>query len=451
MKPSIQYDLYRIPFNEGKGGKAEPIDGASRNGMSNSFPKVSPDGRWIVYVQARNGQLMRPDSRLYIVPSSGGAPRRMKCNTPLMNSWHSFSPNGRWLVFSSKSRSPYTQLFLTHIDEDGNDSPAILIENTTAANRAANIPEFVNVPPDGIAKIDAPVTEYYRVVDDAAELVQKGQYEAALPELRRAQALNPIGSLRTQQSGDCAGETGKTAEAIREYEKAIDLSPDFAEAYNNLGNALARIGKVDEAVARYRKALELDPEYAKAHSNLGVALARMGKPDEAIPHLRESAGGQTGRRGSAHQSGAFARHGRDASTKVFRISRRPSRLNRTSRVNSTWHACWRHKDSSPRRFRILSRPRSYQAARDPMVLDLLGGAYAEVGKLEQALETTERALRIAGEQQNAAAVEMLKTRIAYYQSRMAGRKVRWTLFGLAPSFFVRCGVYPEMSGCCGGM
>ena len=69
----------------------------------------------------------------------------MRCNTPLMNSWHSFSPNGRWLVFSSKSRSPYTQMFLTHIDENGNDSPAILIENSTDANRAVNIPEFVNI------------------------------------------------------------------------------------------------------------------------------------------------------------------------------------------------------------------------------------------------------------------------------------------------------------------
>ena len=67
----IQYDLYRIPFRDGQGGKPEPIAGASANGMSNSFPKVSPDGRWIVYVQARNGQLMRPDSRLFIVPAAG--------------------------------------------------------------------------------------------------------------------------------------------------------------------------------------------------------------------------------------------------------------------------------------------------------------------------------------------------------------------------------------------
>ena len=77
----IQYDLYRIPFNGGKGGTPEPIAGASRNGMSNTFPKVSPDGRWIVYVQARNGLLMRPDSQLYIVPAQGGKARRMQCNT----------------------------------------------------------------------------------------------------------------------------------------------------------------------------------------------------------------------------------------------------------------------------------------------------------------------------------------------------------------------------------
>jgi len=82
--------------------------------MSNNFPKVSPDGRWIVFVKNRNGQLMRPDSELYMVPFDGGEARRMNCNTSRMNSWHSFSPNGRWLVFSSKSRSPYTQMFLTH-------------------------------------------------------------------------------------------------------------------------------------------------------------------------------------------------------------------------------------------------------------------------------------------------------------------------------------------------
>src|SRR5208283_2911289 len=73
----IQYDLYRIPFNDGKGGQPVPIEGASHNGMSNTFPKVSPDGRWIIFVKCRNGQLMRPDSQLYIVPADGGEARRL--------------------------------------------------------------------------------------------------------------------------------------------------------------------------------------------------------------------------------------------------------------------------------------------------------------------------------------------------------------------------------------
>jgi hypothetical protein len=73
----IQYDLYRIPFNDGKGGTPERIEGASQNSMSNNFPKVSPDGRWIVFVQNRNGLLMRPDSNLYIVPFKGGTARRL--------------------------------------------------------------------------------------------------------------------------------------------------------------------------------------------------------------------------------------------------------------------------------------------------------------------------------------------------------------------------------------
>ncbi len=156
---AIQYDLYRIPFNNGKGGTPEPILGASQNGMSNNFPKVSPDGRWIVFVQCHNGQLMRPDSHLFIVPFAGGVARRMRANTRLMNSWHSFSPNGRWLVFSSKARSPYTQMYLTHIDAHGNDSPAILIDNATAANRAVNLPEFVNMSSDGIQDIQVHVAD----------------------------------------------------------------------------------------------------------------------------------------------------------------------------------------------------------------------------------------------------------------------------------------------------
>ena len=268
----IKYDLYRIPFNDGRGGVAEPIEGASQNGMSNSFAKISPDGKWLVFVQARNGQLMRPDGKLYIVPAAGGKARLMNCNTPLMNSWHSFSPNGRWLVFSSKSRSPYTQLFLTHIDENGNDSPAILIENSTAANRAANIPEFVNMNPEGIEHIDTPAVDFYKQFDVAAALVNKGQYADAIPEWKKALEMQPDDVSAHFNYAETLLHAGRTDDGIAQLEESIRLNPQFPEAHNNLGVALGHIGRNEESEKQLRMAIEENPDYAEAHHNLGSAL-----------------------------------------------------------------------------------------------------------------------------------------------------------------------------------
>ena len=284
----IRYDLYRIPFNGGKGGVAEPVRGASSNGMSNSFPKISPDGRWIVFVQAKNGQLMRPDSQLYIVPAAGGTARRMRCNTPLMNSWHSFSPNGRWMVFSSKSRSPYTQMFLTHIDESGDDSPAILVENATDANRAVNIPEFINMGAADPFTIDAPVTEYYRLVDTAEDELTQHRYQEAIVDLRKAVAMQPREAVVRNSLGVALARSGHPEEAIRQYRELVALSPDFPDAHGNLGAALLKTGNAGEAIREFERALALNEDYAEAHSNLGAALAQQGRLDQALPHLRKA-------------------------------------------------------------------------------------------------------------------------------------------------------------------
>ena len=284
----IRYDLYRVPFHAGKGGKPEAIEGASRNGMSNSFPKVSPDGRWIVYVQARNGQLMRPDSQLYIVPAAGGKARRMRCNTPSMNSWHSFSPNGRWLVFSSKARSPYTQMYLTHLDDNGNDTPAILIENATAANRAVNIPEFVNIPSGGLLSMDAPATEYYRIADAALELMTRKQFADAAVEWRKALELQPGEAPAHYNLGLCLVQSGRTPEAIEHYARALAISPEYPDAHNNLGGALIAMGRLDEALLQFQEAVRLDPARASAQMNLGTLLSRKGRFAEAIPPLEKA-------------------------------------------------------------------------------------------------------------------------------------------------------------------
>ncbi|MBN1821924.1 MAG: PD40 domain-containing protein [Prolixibacteraceae bacterium] len=139
----FKFDLYQVDFNNGNGGEPVAVQGASHNHLSNYFARFSPNGKWIVFCQAENFMLLQPDSKMYIMPANGGVPRLMNCNTGNMNSWHSWSPNSKWIVFSSKKKGAYTQLYLTYVDESGNDSPPVFLENMAFEKKAANIPEFV--------------------------------------------------------------------------------------------------------------------------------------------------------------------------------------------------------------------------------------------------------------------------------------------------------------------
>ncbi|MFZ5564235.1 MAG: TolB family protein [Thermodesulfobacteriota bacterium] len=148
----MRFDLYRVPFNSGSGGEAVPLEGASDNGASNYFARYSPDGRWIVFTKSPYGIMLQPDSELWIVPAAGGAARKMNCNRGNFNSWHSWSSNGRWLLFSSKANTPYTEVFLTHVDHNGNDTPPVVLSRFNEPGFAANVPEFA---PAGAGEIQA--------------------------------------------------------------------------------------------------------------------------------------------------------------------------------------------------------------------------------------------------------------------------------------------------------
>jgi tetratricopeptide (TPR) repeat protein/Tol biopolymer transport system component len=453
----IQYDLYRVAFNGGKGGVPEPVGGASANGMSNTFPKVSPDGRWIVFVKCKNGQLMRPDSQLYIVPAQGGEARRMRCNTPLMNSWHSFSPNGRWLVFSSKSRSPYTQMYLTHIGPDGNDSPAILIDNTTAANRAVNLPEFVNIPPDGLTEIATPAVEMYKKFDHAFELGEKGQYQAAIAEWSELAALNPDDARIHNNLGTSLARIGRFAEAIQQYERALELNPQYYAIHNSLGAALIATGQPDEAIAHFQKALEVYPEAADLHNNLGRALAMKERLDEAMAEFqkaaeidpqsaeaRNNAGRVLASKGRLEDAipyfqkaveidpdyveaqqflGAalyYARGQMQEALAHWRAALRvqPDFLPALNEVAHVLAAC---PEASARNgseaVTLAERAVELSGGQEALYLDTLAAAYAEAGRFADAVETARRGLEIATRKDQPQLREGLAARLRLYEAR----------------------------------
>jgi Flp pilus assembly protein TadD len=286
-KKPFRYDLYRVPFNDGKGGKAVPVVGASGDGRSNFFPKYSPDGKWVVFCKANSYMLLQPDSELYIVPTAGGEARRLKYNTKLMNSWHSWSSNSRWLVFSSKVNTPYTQLFLTHIDENGNDSPPVLLEQFTSPDRAANIPEFVKLPGDAIAGIKEQFLDAYSFLRAGMANEHTGDHAGAERHYRRGLEVNPDNPELHNALGWTLFQVGRTPEAVAEYEKAIKFDPKHVKSRNNIALALVELGKLDEAVANLEVSLELEPK-AEIWSDYGFIHYRMGEPQEALAAYKKA-------------------------------------------------------------------------------------------------------------------------------------------------------------------
>jgi len=293
-KPFL-FDLYRIPFNERKGGIPEPIEGASNNGMSNFFAKYSPDGKWIVFCKAKSYMLLQPDSELYIIPAEGGKARRLRANTSRMNSWHSFSPNGKWLVFSSKAYSDYTQLCLTHIDQQGNSSPAVLLENFTAPDRAANIPEFVHAKPTAIKKIREEFLNDYSFVRAGNEFFKAGDTDNAIQEYRRALELNPNNAEAHLRLGFLIyNARQKYKEGMAHYNDALKANPSDPRIHHDLGMALLHQKQFDQAIKHLSEALQrmpngLNKQYNPVgmHYNLALAFSYAGRPEEAITHFAE--------------------------------------------------------------------------------------------------------------------------------------------------------------------
>ena len=328
----FQFDLYRIPFNDGKGGKPVPLEGASHNGLSNFFARYSPNGKWIVFCRAKNYMLLQPDSELYIMPSEGGKARRLRCNTHLMNSWHSWSPNSRWLVFSSKSNSIYTQLFLTHIDDDGDSSPPILLSHFTDPDRAANIPEFVNVSATAITKIHEQFLDDSSYVRSGNQFYRAHDYDRAIERYRAALTLNEnnleahlrltmICAMKKMYTEGklhhartkvlCASDpfgayyVGTWLMGEKRYEEAVfclslllnEVSPVLIERrllidiHDKLGLALCYQNMFEESVTHLSEAVRLDPDNADHHYNLALALACRGKEgalEESLQHYSKA-------------------------------------------------------------------------------------------------------------------------------------------------------------------
>ncbi|NQU84537.1 MAG: PD40 domain-containing protein [Mariniphaga sp.] len=154
----IKYDLYKVSFNPVTKvfGDEELVFNADALSKSVSFPRVSPDGSFLVFTLHNYGAfpIWHKEADLYILDLNSGWVKNMDSNSELADSYHTWSSNGRWLVFSSKrddelSARPY----FTYISSSGKSSKAFVLPQKD--------PEFYrkflktyNVPELAIGKVE---------------------------------------------------------------------------------------------------------------------------------------------------------------------------------------------------------------------------------------------------------------------------------------------------------
>jgi hypothetical protein len=159
----VKYSLCSIAFDPDArsfGAETDTLVCAGLTGTSVSFPRVSPDGKFLLYTQSGYGNFSiwhkDADLRMIRLADKTDIPVDV-LNSPDVESYHSWSSNSRWIVFSSRRIDGlYTRPFIARIGPDGVPSKPFLLpqKDTDFYHRlmkSYNIPEFIS----GKVKVDS--------------------------------------------------------------------------------------------------------------------------------------------------------------------------------------------------------------------------------------------------------------------------------------------------------
>jgi eukaryotic-like serine/threonine-protein kinase len=106
---------------------------------------------------------------------------------------------------------------------------------------------------------------------------------------KRAVTLAPSYATGHQWYGEFLTITGRSAEGEREIRKAQELDPLSLIISNDLATNHFLARRYPEAIKQYQRTLELEPNFPLSHVLLGASLVESGRYDEALVHLKKGA------------------------------------------------------------------------------------------------------------------------------------------------------------------
>jgi tetratricopeptide (TPR) repeat protein len=207
----------------------------------------------------------------------------------------------------------------------------------------------------------------------------------------------------------------------------LEIDPNYADAHRNLGRALAMSGHPDQAVPHFERALEINPEFAEAQSELGRLLAVEGQFDQAIPHLQKALAIKPDLVEAHYYLGASLYFSSGRTQEALAQWREALRVdpNFVPAINDAAHALAASPNASDRNgveaVKLAERAVQLSGERNPVYLDTLAAAYAEVGKFPDAVAAERKALDLAAQQHHGQLEDGLKARIKLYESQQPYR------------------------------
>jgi protein O-mannosyl-transferase len=215
-------------------------------------------------------------------------------------------------------------------------------------------------------------------------LLQKGLLDGAIDQCQKSIALQPNDPDAYYNIGQAYLKKSQFDAAITNFQMATRLKPDYSAAYCNLGYALLQTGRASAATASYEKSIELDPDYALPHNDLGSILLRLGQTNEALAHFQRA----------AELEPAFV----EARYNLGGILLAQGRL-----------------DDARGQFEEVTRLQPHLVQVHYM-LARLAAAFAQAGRLDQAISTAEQALQLARADRETPLVASLGAQLQSYHS-----------------------------------